>query len=96
MLNILGIVHLVLRTEKRDAIFTFYTVALGCYLERETIPETGLTQWFADRVLIDFVDIHSQLGRQGCGAPTETENNLDHQCLLIFLINENRIFAHFD
>ncbi|USH05062.1 hypothetical protein K6Q96_17695 [Grimontia kaedaensis] len=75
MFNILGIDQQVLRTDKRDAIITFYTDALDCYSERETSPETGLTQLSLDIDLIDIVDIHSQLGRQGCGAPTETENN---------------------
>ncbi|CZF81078.1 hypothetical protein GCE9029_02383 [Grimontia celer] len=94
MFNILGINQQVLRTEKRGAIITFYTDVLDCYLEQETSPETGLTRLTGNSDLIGTVGFHSQLGRQGCGAPTETDNNPDHPCLPISPIDEDKICAH--
>ncbi|WP_235956205.1 hypothetical protein [Grimontia sedimenti] len=55
-----------------------------------------LTHLRAGNALIDIVDIHSQLGRQGGGAPEETEKSVDHLCLLISPLDEDKIIAHLD
>lgn len=95
MLNIVGIDHIVLRTDKLKQMLDFYCTVLGCKVERETSSETGLTQLRAGNALIDIVDIDSELGRAGGGKPTATENNLDHFCLLLASISEQEISEHF-
>eukprot|EP00918_Siedleckia_nematoides_P078609 GHVU01172047.1.p1 GENE.GHVU01172047.1~~GHVU01172047.1.p1 ORF type:complete len:146 (-),score=7.55 GHVU01172047.1:198-635(-) len=95
MLNIVGIDHIVLRTDKLKQMLDFYCIVLGCKIERETSLETGLTQLRAGNALIDIVDVNSELGRAGGGKPSLTENNLDHFCLLLTTINEQEIRDHF-
>lgn len=93
-MQIAGIDHLVLRTTKIADMLDFYCNVLGCVVERETAPETGLTQLRAGNALIDLVAVDSRLGRMGGGAPTRTANNLDHFCLLLQPISEHDIKAH--
>ncbi len=81
MLKIVALDHIVLRTAQLPQMIDFYTRVLGCTLERETEPSLGLTQLRAGNALIDLVTVDSELGRVGGGAPTATENNLDHFCL---------------
>ncbi|XQW84232.1 VOC family protein [Thalassotalea piscium] len=95
MLTIVGIDHIVLRTNKLKQMLYFYCTVLGCKIERETSSETGLTQLRAGNALIDIVDVESELGRAGGGDPTSTENNLDHFCLLLASISEQDIREHF-
>ena len=59
MLTIIGIDHIVLRTDKLTQMVHFYCDILGCTLERETDPAIGLTQLRAGNALIDIVNIHS-------------------------------------
>ncbi len=94
MFEIAGIDHIVLRTTKLDEMLDFYIKALGCSVERETPPETGLTQLRAGNALIDLVVVDSSLGRLGGGAPTKTGNNLDHFCLQIKPVSESEITKH--
>ena len=94
MIEIVGIDHIVLRTTKLTDMLDFYCKVLGCTLERETTIETGLTQLRAGSALIDLVTVDSELGRMGGGAPTETENNLDHFCLQLKPISETEIEKH--
>ncbi|MBV7297333.1 VOC family protein [Enterovibrio paralichthyis] len=94
MLEILDIDHLVLRTDKRNEMVTFYTEVLGCIVERETAPEVGLIQLRAGNALIDIVSINSQLGALGGDAPGETGNNMDHFCLRIAAQDETAILEH--
>jgi len=91
MLEILAIDHLVLRTTKLDEMLAFYLQVLGCTIERETPPETGLTQLRAGNALIDLVVVNSRLGVLGGGAPTKTERNVDHFCLQIKAMSELEI-----
>ena len=91
MLEILAIDHIVLRTTKLDEMLAFYTQILGCTIERETPPETGLTQLRAGNALIDLVVVNSKLGAMGGGAPTKTERNVDHFCLQIKSMPEQEI-----
>jgi len=94
MLEIAGIDHIVLRTTKLKDMLEFYCNVLGCTVERETTIETGLTQLRAGSALIDLVTVDSDLGRMGGGAPTESENNLDHFCLQLKPISEIEIEKH--
>lgn len=94
MLEIAGIDHIVLRTANLAKMIEFYTTVLGCTIERETPPETGLTQLRAGNALIDLVAVGSRLGDMGGGAPTKTENNLDHFCLQIKAMPETELLAH--
>lgn len=94
MFKIKGLDHIVLRTTQLDEMRTFYCDVLGCTIERETSPELGLTQLRAGIALIDLVSVDSQLGKTGGGAPTKTENNLDHFCLQLEYIEEEAIRAH--
>ena len=81
MFKIAGIDHIVLRTTKLPAMINFYCDILGCCIERKTAEDIGLTQLRVGNSLIDLVVVDSQLGALGGGAPTLTENNLDHFCL---------------
>lgn len=94
MIEIAAIDHIVLRTSKLKAMLDFYCNVLGCTVERETSTETGLTQLRAGSALIDLVTVESELGRMGGGAPTDTENNVDHFCLQLKPISETDIEKH--
>jgi catechol 2,3-dioxygenase-like lactoylglutathione lyase family enzyme len=94
MIEIVGIDHIVLRTSKIKAMLDFYCNVLGCTVERETSTEMGLTQLRAGSALIDLITVQSDLGRMGGGAPTATENNLDHFCLQLRSISEIEIEKH--
>ncbi|MBN0987344.1 VOC family protein [Amphritea pacifica] len=93
-LNIAGIDHIVLRTTQLEEMLAFYCGVLGCIVERELPPKTGLVQLRAGTALIDLVIVDSELGREGGGAPAPTENNLDHFCLLLEPISEDEIRKH--
>lgn len=81
MIRIKTIDHIVLRTANLAEMVRFYSEVLGCPVERQLAPETGLTQLRAGAALIDIVAVDSELGRAGGGPPSRTENNLDHFCL---------------
>jgi catechol 2,3-dioxygenase-like lactoylglutathione lyase family enzyme len=85
--------HLVLRSAHVADMVRFYQEVLGCPVERQTAPETGLTQLRAGDALIDIVAVDSELGRAGGGPPSRTENNVDHFCLQIEAIGENELHA---
>jgi len=94
MIEIAAIDHIVLRTSKIKAMLDFYCHVLRCTVERETSTETGLIQLRAGSALIDLVTVESDLGRMGGGAPTATENSLDHFCLQLKPISEIEIEKH--
>lgn len=94
MLKIAGIDHIVLRTTQLQEMLTFYCEVLGCKIERETSPDIGLTQLRAGDALIDLITVDSRLGKVGGGAPTKTENNVDHFCLQLKPISEDEIKSH--
>ena len=96
MIEVAGIDHIVLRTTKLQAMLEFYAGILGCKVERETSPETGLTQLRAGNALIDLVVVDSILGKLGGAAPTQTGNNVDHFCLQLKPILEAEIKAHLE
>lgn len=94
MLEVLAIDHIVLRTTKLKEMLTFYINVLNCTIERETPEETGLTQLRAGSALIDLVVVNSRLGAIGGGAPSKTENNVDHFCLQIRSMAEQDIINY--
>jgi catechol 2,3-dioxygenase-like lactoylglutathione lyase family enzyme len=96
MFEVAGIDHIVLRTTKLRAMLEFYTGVLGCKVERETSPKTGLTQLRAGNALIDLVVVDSELGKLGGPAPTQTGNNVDHFCLQLKPILEEEIKVHLE
>ena len=94
MFEIAGIDHIVLRTTQLSAMIHFYCDILGCSVERKTSEDIGLTQLRVGNSLVDLVVVDSQLGALGGGAPTLTENNLDHFCLQLKSISESEIKKH--
>ncbi|MEZ8030327.1 VOC family protein [Enterovibrio norvegicus] len=94
MINIVAIDHLVLRTTQLENMLAFYVNILGCSIERQTPEQTGLTQLHAGNALIDIVTVGSKLGAVGGGAPTMSDNNLDHFCLQIAPQSEDDIIKH--
>jgi len=93
MIRIRKLDHLVLRSAQVPAMVRFYCEVLGCRVERELPPATGLTQLRAGDALIDIVAADSELGRAGGGPPTTTENNLDHFCLQLEAIGQDELRA---
>jgi glyoxylase I family protein len=94
MIEVAGIDHIVLRTTRLPEMLDFYVKILGCSIERETPEDIGLTQLRAGSSLIDLVAVKSRLGKIGGGAPTLTENNLDHFCLQIKAIAESEMVQY--
>ena len=96
MLKVSQIDHIVLRTANLDAMIRFYCELLNCHVERTTEPEIGLTQIRAGSALIDLVDVNGSLGKLGGGAPTQSENSLDHFCLLLEEIHDDDLLTYLD
>lgn len=96
MIEITGIDHIVLRTTRLAEMLTFYSGILNCRIERETPDKVGLTQLRAGNALIDLVRVDSQLGKMGGGPPTESENNVDHFCLQIKPVAEDKIKTYLE
>jgi glyoxylase I family protein len=94
MLEIAGLDHIVLRTSRLEEMLHFYCQVLGCPIERELPPETGLVQLRAGSALIDLVTVDSELGRAGGGPPTRGGNNMDHFCLQVQPLPEEAIRRH--
>lgn len=91
MIRVHTIDHVVLRTDNVDEMVRFYSSVLGCEVERQLPPETGLTQLRAGRSLIDIVSVDSSLGRAGGGPPVRSGNSLDHFCLQIEPVSESQL-----
>jgi catechol 2,3-dioxygenase-like lactoylglutathione lyase family enzyme len=91
MIRVRMIDHVVLRTEHPGRMIDFYTSVLGCRIERELPPETGLTQLRAGVSLIDIVSVESELGRAGGAPPSPDGNNMDHFCLQIEPVGEKQL-----
>ncbi|MBE0365632.1 hypothetical protein PULV_b0248 [Pseudoalteromonas ulvae UL12] len=96
MLRLMGLDHIVLRTNKLTEMLHFYCDVLGCEIERALPSNVGLTQLRAGSALIDLVDVESQLGRQGGKAPTSQGNNLDHFCLQVAPMPQREIKAYLE
>ncbi|KAA3631010.1 MAG: VOC family protein [Proteobacteria bacterium] len=94
MLKLLGLDHVVIRTRDAPRLVAFYRDVLGCRVERETSPQTGLVQLRAGAGLIDVVAIDSALGRAGGGPPAADGRNMDHFCVSVAEFDESVIRAH--
>ncbi|MDF2179504.1 VOC family protein [Aliiglaciecola sp. CAU 1673] len=94
MLKVVGIDHIVLRTDKLPDMLAFYCDVLGCKVERHTSVDIGLVQLRAGNALIDLVTLDGELGRAGGKAPTAEGNNLDHFCLQLESIEEQRLIGY--
>ena len=90
MIRIREIDHLVLRTERLDAMIAFYTDVLGMSIERR-LDDIGLIQLRAGRSLLDLVPVDSALGRKGGAAPGAQGRNLDHFCVRVDPFDEAAI-----
>ncbi len=94
MIRPLAIDHIVLRTSRLESMLGFYCDVLGCKVERETPPNVGLTQLRAGSALIDLVTLDSELGRAGGAAPGNSGNNMDHFCLQIEPVEEQKLIDY--
>ncbi len=92
MIQIREIDHLVLRTERVEAMIAFYTDVLGMSVERR-LDDIGLIQLRAGRSLVDIVRVDSEIGRKGGGAPGAQGRNLDHFCVRVDPFDEAAIRA---
>lgn len=72
--------HVVLRTDRLQAMLDFYTRVIGCTPERSE-EEIGLYQLRCGTSLVDIVPIDSPLGQDGGPPPGEQAHNMDHLCL---------------
>ncbi len=90
MIRIREIDHLVLRTERLEAMIAFYTDVLGMSIERR-LDDIGLIQLRAGRSLLDLVPVDSALGRKGGAAPGAQGRNLDHYCVRVDPFDEAAI-----
>ena len=96
MFEVAGIDHVVLRTSKINEMLDFYCGILGCKVERKSSPEFGITQLRAGNALIDLVRVDSKIGKLGGRPPSKTENNMDHFCLQLKMISEEKIRNHLE
>lgn len=92
-IHICALDHVVLRTANLQRSLEFYRDVLGCPVEKQQ-EELGLTQLRAGSSLIDLVDVHGRLGRQGGAAPARDGHNMDHFCLRITPWDEQAIIQH--
>ena len=90
MIRIREIDHLVLRSERLEAMIAFYTDVLGMSVERR-LEDIGLIQLRAGRSLVDIVPVDSELGRKGGAAPGAHGRNLDHFCVRVDPFDEAAI-----
>jgi len=90
MIQIREIDHLVLRTERVEAMIAFYTDVLGMAVERR-LDDIGLIQLRAGRSLVDIVPVDSEIGRKGGGPPGAQGRNLDHFCVRVDPFDEAAI-----
>ncbi len=93
MIRIREIDHLVLRTERVEAMIAFYTDVLGMSVERR-LEDIGLIQLRAGRSLLDLVPVDSELGRKGGAAPGAHGHNLDHFCVRVDPFDEGALRDH--
>lgn len=94
MIRIKGLDHIVIRTEHAEAMIDFYRNVLGCVVERQTAPGSGLIQLRAGQSLIDIVRVDSEIGRMGGAAPGEGGRNMDHFCVRVEPFDEDAIREH--
>ncbi|MDO8909984.1 MAG: VOC family protein [Pseudohongiella sp.] len=96
MIEIKALDHVVFRTTQLDKMLAFYCDVLGCRIERELPPESGLTQLRAGNSLIDLVTVDSELGRLGGKPPSQDGRNVEHVCLQIAACDEATLLKFLD
>lgn len=96
MLKVLGLDHVVLRSARPESLIAFYRDVLGCPVERESAPETGLVQLRAGSALIDIISIDGTLGRRGGRGPGREGRNVEHFCLAVEKFDEAAIRRHLE
>lgn len=94
MIHIREIDHVVLRVRDPARMLRFYREVLGCTVEREASPETGLVQLRAGRSLIDLVAVSGSLGRKGGAPPGPEGHNMDHFCVRVDPFDEAALRRH--
>ena len=94
MIEVTGIDHIVLRTNKPKEMLEFYCTVLGCKVEREASAGMGLIQLRAGNALIDLLIVQEELGQAGEGLSGSMENNMDHFCLQLKQSSEENILHH--
>ena len=94
-INIALIDHVVIRADDLDRMVSFYHDVLGCRLERGP-GDIGLAQLRAGRSLIDIVDAHGPIGREGGAPPDHAAPNMDHVCLQVRPWIPEAILAHLE
>ena len=74
--------HVVIRVRDIQSMLRFYLDVVGCTVERE-IDRLGLYQLRAGASLIDLVDAHGEIGKQGGDPPKPAGGNMDHLCVRV-------------
>lgn len=94
MIDVIGLDHLVLRTNKLEAMLVFYRDVLHCPIERTLPLPIGLIQLRAGNALIDIVTLDGDLGRDGGNPPQQNGRNVDHFCLQIASFDEEKLLQY--
>ncbi|RQR54581.1 VOC family protein [Burkholderia sp. Bp9140] len=87
--------HIVLRVNDVERSIAFYESVLGCSVDRRR-DDLGMVHLRAGNSMIDLVDVHGPIGRNGGGAAGSGRRNVDHFCLRIEPFDEDAILAHLE
>ncbi len=85
--------HIVLRVSNLERMVDFYCRVLGCKMAWRR-PDLGLVHLRAGGAMIDLVPVTGELGKRGGAAPGREGRNLDHVCLRVHPLDEDRLVAH--
>lgn len=85
--------HIVLRVSDLEQSIRFYQEVLGCALAKRR-DDLGMVHLRAGTSMIDLVDMHGPIGREGGPAASTERRNVDHFCLRIEPFDESAILAH--
>lgn len=86
MFEIVGLDHIVLRTNNLEKMVFFYCNVLGCHIEN-TQDELGLIQLRAGNNIIDLLKIDQTIIQAG--------KNLEHFCLRIYPFEFEKLKKYF-
>ena len=85
--------HVVLRVADMERSLNFYTRALGCSIDRRR-DDLGMVHLRVGSAMLDLVDIHGRIGREGGAAPGADAHNMDHVCLRVEPFDADAIRTH--
>ncbi len=88
-----GLDHIVLRSADPARLIRFYCDVLGCSIAHEQ-PKLGLTHLRVGTQLLDIVDAHGALARDGDQPLHQPARNMDHVCITVQPFDEAAIRAH--